>query len=127
MGRTWSGFHNRVRVLVLRYVILVPAVIVVGGWILLQLWEGLGSFSQFEQREASPTSPTSGQPPACSSPGYFTTGPSSCTMNESRDGWFKNRQTTRSGAFHLTPHDPIRHEYASGSTLCGSLVVPSVP
>lgn len=40
--------HNRVRVLFIRIVIQVHAVIVVGGWILIQIWEGLGAFGQSE-------------------------------------------------------------------------------
>ena len=35
--------HNRVRVLVFRFIFEMPALIVVGGWILLQVWEGVGS------------------------------------------------------------------------------------
>ena len=35
--------HNRVRVLVLRYIVLLPAFVVIGGWIAFQVWEGVGS------------------------------------------------------------------------------------
>jgi membrane associated rhomboid family serine protease len=35
--------HNRVRVLVLRFITEMPAVLVVGVWLAMQLWEGLGS------------------------------------------------------------------------------------
>jgi membrane associated rhomboid family serine protease len=37
--------HNRVRVLVFRYITEMPAAVVVGGWILIQLVEGIGSVS----------------------------------------------------------------------------------
>lgn len=35
--------HNRVRVLVLQFLTEMPAVLVIGGWILLQVWQGVGS------------------------------------------------------------------------------------
>ena len=36
--------HHKVRVLVFRYVTEMPALMVVGLWIVMQVWEGLGSF-----------------------------------------------------------------------------------
>jgi membrane associated rhomboid family serine protease len=36
--------HNRVRVLLFRFITEVPALIVIGLWILGQLWAGIGSF-----------------------------------------------------------------------------------
>jgi membrane associated rhomboid family serine protease len=38
--------HNRVRVLVFRFITEMPALVVIGFWILLQLFEGLGSLSR---------------------------------------------------------------------------------
>lgn len=38
--------HNRVRVLVFRYVTEMPAVVVIGVWIMIQVLEGVGSFSR---------------------------------------------------------------------------------
>jgi membrane associated rhomboid family serine protease len=35
--------HNQVRVLVFRFITQLPAYIVIGGWILIQIWEGVGS------------------------------------------------------------------------------------
>ncbi|WP_422926508.1 rhomboid family intramembrane serine protease [Singulisphaera sp. PoT] len=35
--------HNRVRVLVFRIIAQMPAVFVIGGWIILQIWQGVGS------------------------------------------------------------------------------------
>ena len=35
--------HNRVRVLVFRFIVLLPAFVVIGGWIALQVWQGFGS------------------------------------------------------------------------------------
>jgi len=35
--------HNRVRVLVLRFITVLPAAVVIGFWILLQIWLGYGS------------------------------------------------------------------------------------
>jgi membrane associated rhomboid family serine protease len=35
--------HNQVRVLVFRFITHLPAYIVIGGWILIQIWEGVGS------------------------------------------------------------------------------------
>ena len=37
--------YNRVRVLVFRYVIEVPAIVVIGRWIAVQVWQGAGSIS----------------------------------------------------------------------------------
>jgi membrane associated rhomboid family serine protease len=36
--------HNQIRVLVFRFITVLPAVIVIGGWIALQIWMGAGSF-----------------------------------------------------------------------------------
>ena len=36
--------HNQIRVLVFRFITVLPAVIVIGGWIVLQIWLGAGSF-----------------------------------------------------------------------------------
>jgi membrane associated rhomboid family serine protease len=36
--------HNQIRVLVFRFITVLPAIIVVGGWIALQIWLGAGSF-----------------------------------------------------------------------------------
>jgi membrane associated rhomboid family serine protease len=41
--------HNRVRVLVFRFIIRMPAVVVIGFWIILQVWEGVGSLHQVGQ------------------------------------------------------------------------------
>ncbi len=38
--------HNQVRVLVFRFITQMPAYLVIGGWILLQIWEGVGSVGQ---------------------------------------------------------------------------------
>lgn len=38
--------HNLVRVLFIRFVVQVHAIVVIGGWILIQIWEGLGSFAE---------------------------------------------------------------------------------
>ncbi len=38
--------HNRVRVLVFRFLTQMPAVMVIGGWIVLQIWQGVGSFGR---------------------------------------------------------------------------------
>jgi membrane associated rhomboid family serine protease len=35
--------HNRVRVLMFRFIVLLPAFVVIGGWIALQVWNGFGS------------------------------------------------------------------------------------
>jgi membrane associated rhomboid family serine protease len=35
--------HNQVRVLLFRFITQLPAIVVIGGWILLQIWSGLGS------------------------------------------------------------------------------------
>jgi membrane associated rhomboid family serine protease len=35
--------HNRVRVLLFRFIVLLPAFVVIGGWIALQVWNGFGS------------------------------------------------------------------------------------
>ena len=42
--------YNRVRVLVLRVIVEVPAVIVIGVWIALQLWQGAGSIRHLGER-----------------------------------------------------------------------------
>jgi membrane associated rhomboid family serine protease len=36
--------YNQIRVLVFRFITVLPAVIVIGGWIALQIWLGAGSF-----------------------------------------------------------------------------------
>jgi membrane associated rhomboid family serine protease len=38
--------HHKIRVLVFRYVTEMPALMVIGLWILMQVWEGLGSLGQ---------------------------------------------------------------------------------
>lgn len=38
--------HNQVRVLVFRFITVLPAVMVIGFWILLQIWLGFGSIGQ---------------------------------------------------------------------------------
>ncbi len=38
--------HNQIRVLVFRFITVLPAVIVIGGWIALQIWLGAGSFGR---------------------------------------------------------------------------------
>jgi membrane associated rhomboid family serine protease len=38
--------HNRVRVLVLRFITEMPALVVIGFWIMMQLWEGFGSLGR---------------------------------------------------------------------------------
>jgi membrane associated rhomboid family serine protease len=35
--------HNQIRVLVFRFITELPAVVVIGGWIVLQIWSGAGS------------------------------------------------------------------------------------
>jgi membrane associated rhomboid family serine protease len=42
--------HNRVRVLVLRFITEMPAVVVIGLWILMQLWEGFGSLGSIGEK-----------------------------------------------------------------------------
>lgn len=41
--------RNRVRVLVFRFIFLVPALVAVGLWIVLQVWQGIGSFRHVGQ------------------------------------------------------------------------------
>ena len=36
--------HNQIRVLLFRFITVLPAVVVIGGWIILQVWLGAGSF-----------------------------------------------------------------------------------
>ena len=36
--------HHQIRVLLFRFITVLPAVVVIGGWILLQVWLGAGSF-----------------------------------------------------------------------------------
>ncbi len=36
--------HNQIRVLLFRFITVLPAVVVIGGWIALQIWLGAGSF-----------------------------------------------------------------------------------
>jgi membrane associated rhomboid family serine protease len=38
--------HNQIRVLVFRFITVLPAVVVIGGWIALQIWLGAGSFGK---------------------------------------------------------------------------------
>ena len=38
--------HNQIRVLVFRFITVLPAVVVIGGWIMLQIWLGAGSFGK---------------------------------------------------------------------------------
>ena len=38
--------HNQIRVLVFRFITLLPAVIVIGGWIVLQIWLGVQGFGK---------------------------------------------------------------------------------
>jgi membrane associated rhomboid family serine protease len=38
--------HHQIRVLVFRFITVLPAVIVIGGWIALQIWLGAGSFNR---------------------------------------------------------------------------------
>jgi membrane associated rhomboid family serine protease len=38
--------HNQIRVLVFRFITVLPAVIVIGGWIALQIWLGAGSWNR---------------------------------------------------------------------------------
>jgi membrane associated rhomboid family serine protease len=38
--------HNQIRVLVFRFITVLPAVVVIGGWIILQIWLGAGSFGR---------------------------------------------------------------------------------
>ena len=38
--------HNQIRVLVFRFITVLPAVIVIGGWIVLQIYLGAGSFGK---------------------------------------------------------------------------------
>src|SRR4029077_20627490 len=38
--------HNQIRVLVFRFITVLPAVVVIGGWIILQIWLGAGSFGK---------------------------------------------------------------------------------
>jgi membrane associated rhomboid family serine protease len=42
--------QNQVRVLIFRFIAVVPAVLVIGLWIVLQVWLGFGSFSQLGQQ-----------------------------------------------------------------------------
>jgi len=36
--------HHQIRVLLFRFITVLPAVVVIGGWVLLQVWLGAGSF-----------------------------------------------------------------------------------
>lgn len=36
--------HNQIRVLLFRFITVLPAIVVIGGWIALQIWLGAGSF-----------------------------------------------------------------------------------
>jgi membrane associated rhomboid family serine protease len=38
--------HNRVRVLVIRFITEMPAILVIGVWIVMQVWEGVGSIGR---------------------------------------------------------------------------------
>jgi membrane associated rhomboid family serine protease len=38
--------HHQIRVLVFRFITVLPAIIVIGGWIALQIWLGAGSFGR---------------------------------------------------------------------------------
>jgi len=38
--------HNQIRVLVFRFITVLPAVVVIGGWIALQIWLGAGSIKR---------------------------------------------------------------------------------
>ncbi|MFO0907269.1 MAG: rhomboid family intramembrane serine protease [Isosphaeraceae bacterium] len=38
--------HNRIRVLVFRFITEMPALVVIGLWILMQLWEGVGGLAE---------------------------------------------------------------------------------
>ncbi len=41
--------HNRIRVLVFRFITDMPAVLVIGGWIVVQIWSGAGSLGSVGQ------------------------------------------------------------------------------
>jgi membrane associated rhomboid family serine protease len=43
----WFPYHQ-IRVLVFRFITVLPAIIVIGGWIALQIWLGAGSFGRGE-------------------------------------------------------------------------------
>ena len=38
--------HNQIRVLLFRFITVLPAVIVIGGWIILQIWLGANSLGR---------------------------------------------------------------------------------
>jgi membrane associated rhomboid family serine protease len=42
--------HNQVRVLIFRFITVLPAVLVIGLWIVLQVWLGFGSIGQLGER-----------------------------------------------------------------------------
>src|SRR5271165_6849184 len=50
--------HHQIRVLVFRFITVLPAVVVIGAWILLQVWLGAGSFRNSVNPAGSPISPT---------------------------------------------------------------------
>ena len=50
--------HNMIRVLLFRFITVLPAVVVIGGWILLQIFLGQERFTRWANPAASPTWPT---------------------------------------------------------------------
>ena len=51
--------HNQIRVLLFRFITVLPAVLVIGGWIALQIYLGAAPCAGPATRAESPTSPTS--------------------------------------------------------------------
>jgi membrane associated rhomboid family serine protease len=41
--------HNQIRVLVFRFITVLPAVVVIGGWIILQIWLGAGTLGKIDE------------------------------------------------------------------------------
>jgi membrane associated rhomboid family serine protease len=82
--------HNRVRVLVFRFITEMPALLVIGLWIVMQVWEGLGSIGRLGE---------SGGVAYLAHVGGAVTGIAVAflfrdraehirTMNEARQGWY---------------------------------------
>jgi membrane associated rhomboid family serine protease len=83
--------HNRVRVLVLWYVTEMPALLAIGLWILIQLWEGVGSFGQHGGWEGVAYLAHVGGAATGLFVGwlYYDRAQLIHSMNEAQEGWFE--------------------------------------
>ena len=82
--------HNQVRVLMFRFITVLPAVMVIGFWIILQIWLGYGSIGEVgEGGGVAYLCTSAARRPAFSSPSCSAIGHgSSRCSNDYRDGWF---------------------------------------